>query len=85
MSGNVYEWVWDRMECDEDEEEIVGGSVYRHGPVTDPYGSAVGSSRVFRGGTVTPTRRKFERRTAASTTPRRSRTRHLGFRIVRSL
>ncbi len=49
MSGNVWEWCWDRMEYDE-EYEIGGDSVYRHGPVTDPYGSAVGSRRVYRGG-----------------------------------
>ena len=38
MSGNVSEWVWD----------LYGG--YSHEPVTDPYGPAVGSYRVKRGG-----------------------------------
>ena len=49
MSGNVWEWCWDRMEYDE-YWNIVGDSVYRYGLVTDPYGSAGGSYRVVRGG-----------------------------------
>jgi len=49
MSGNVWEWVWDRMELDDD-LNIIGDSLYLHAPVTDPYGSTVGFDRVFRGG-----------------------------------
>ena len=44
MSGNVWECCWDRIEY-ADEWNIVGDSVYRHGSVTDPYGSAVASIR----------------------------------------
>ena len=83
MSGNVFEWCWDRVEVD-DEFNFVGDSVYRHGLLTDPYGSTVGSRRIFRGGSWN----KFPR--LARTSYRNNfeptfRCNHLGFRIGRSL
>jgi formylglycine-generating enzyme len=50
MSGNVWEWVWDRMEYDEDEDEIVGDSLYPSERRRDSTGPDSGSYRVFRGG-----------------------------------
>ena len=72
MSGNVWEWVWDWK----------GG--YSHGPVTDPYGPAVGSNRVQRGGVwyIYPEGVRASIRASSSSTNRYKR---LGFRIVRSL
>jgi formylglycine-generating enzyme len=40
MSGNVYEWVWDRF----------GEDYYDGGEMTDPTGPATGDDRVYRGG-----------------------------------
>ncbi len=49
MSGNVWEWLWDRMQVDDDWNPI-GESVYPSGYRTDPTGPDSGPSRVFRGG-----------------------------------
>ena len=72
MSGNVWEWVWDWR----------GG--YSHGPVTDPYGPAVGSIRVSRGGCWCGTPKRVRTSSRSSHGPARQRY-YLGFRIVRSL
>ena len=48
MSGNVFEWCWDRVEVD-DEFNFVGDSVYRHGPLIHVHGG----SNVFCGGSGT--------------------------------
>ena len=66
MTGNVNEWCWDRMELDDD-LNIIGDSLYLHGPVTDPYRSEVGFDRVFRGGAVDTIRGRFVHRIAAAT------------------
>ena len=81
MSGNVFEWCWDRMELDDD-LNIIGDSLYLHGPVTDPYGSTVGFDRVFRGGSC----RYYPRSVRTSNRDGNSpvyQSIGLGFRIVR--
>ena len=83
MSGNVWEWCWDRMELDDD-FNIIGGSLYLHGPVTDPYGSRVGFDRVFRGGSCRYYPRSVRTSNRGGNSPVYQSI-GLGFRIVRSL
>ena len=71
MSGNVWEWVWD----------IYDG--YSHGPVTDPYGPAVGSERVVRGGSWDFTPKGVRSSVRGGIDPALQ-LNYLGFRVVRS-
>ena len=71
MSGNVWEWLWDWK----------GG--YSHGPVTDPYGPAVGSERVVRGGSWDFTPKGVRSSVRGGIDPALQ-LNYLGFRVVRS-
>ena len=82
MSGNVFEWCWDRMELDDD-LNIIGDSLYLHGPVTDPYGSTVGFDRVFRGGSCRYYPRSVRTSNRGGNSPVYQSI-GLGFRIVRT-
>ena len=51
MSGNVWEWAWDCMECESTSSlYFTGESLYPNEPVTDPYGASSGGHRCDRGG-----------------------------------
>ena len=83
MSGNVWEWVWGRMLYREGDPNG-GGSIYSHGPVTDPHGSAVGCLRVYRGGGCYNDSENVRSSRRNSGYPK-NRWKSLGFRIERSL
>jgi formylglycine-generating enzyme required for sulfatase activity len=71
MSGNVWEWTWDWY------------GEYPSGTPADPAGPASGSSRVFRGGSWTSTRRSRGSPAAATTAPG-YRSDVLGVRLLRT-
>ena len=72
LSGNVWEWVWDRYQ-----------SKYEALPATDPIGPSTGVSRVLRGGSwnYTPAEARVAKRHGNAPGDRYG---FLGFRIVRS-
>ena len=49
MSGNVWEWCWDRAEADGD-ETLIGQSLYGRKHILDPKGTEKGTDRINRGG-----------------------------------
>jgi formylglycine-generating enzyme required for sulfatase activity len=73
MSGNVWEWTWDRYDSE----------YYRSSTMTDPQGPSNGSNRVFRGGSWDHRAglTRVSRRDRGSPDFRFS---SLGFRLVRS-
>jgi formylglycine-generating enzyme required for sulfatase activity len=71
MSGNVWEWCWDRY-----------GSNYSGGSQTDPTGASVGSARVLRGGSWNYTA-AYVRSACRNRNNPPFRTDSLGFRLVR--
>ena len=80
MSGNVYEWVWDRGE-----ELSKGGwpSTYSSGRATDPIGPTTGAHRVVRGGSwyVVPGGARISMRTEWAPSDNRG---NMGLRLVRN-
>ena len=74
MSGNAWEWVWDRF----------GADYYSHSPSHDPEGPAEGASRVARSG-CWGFSGDDARVTARYATPPRHTGQSMGFRLIRTI
>jgi len=87
MHGNVYEWVWDYMWEDAEDNEIhpyINYYVTHPGPITDPQGPQSGDRRIGRGGSwfVWAARLRSAWRERNNSTKQSD---EIGFRVVRPL